>query len=641
MHFKNPEILYFLLLLVVPLLIHLFQLRKFKVEYFTNVQFLKQLNVQTRKSSKLKKYLLLVTRLFLLLFLIFAFAKPFFKSIDSKNASNELYIILDNSFSMQAKGSNGALLKRAIEDLIEKMPENLNFSLLTCSDNFWNTNIKSIQKELQNLDYSANEFDINDLLNKVNAHKSAFNKDVIVLSDAVGLKINKFKNNSNYENVSFIISSAQNTNNISIDSVFIKQDLANFYEISVKLTAFGTRAKNIPIALYNKNALIAKTIVDFNEAEKTVNFTIPKSDFLGYVAITDTSLNFDDTYYFGISKPKKCNVISIGEAAKSNFLSKIYSTDEFNYSNYTVSALDYNSIERQDAIVLNELEEIPVALQTTLKAYFQKGGTVVFIPNTDATVAALNVFLNNFGAIKVTSKVSKEQAVSKIYFDHPLFTNVFEKRIANFQYPTVKTFFDTNAAASQILGYANQSSFLSSVQKEAAAFYFFSAAINKDNCNFQNSPIIVPVFYKMAQNNVNSGVDAHRINGTQALFVATSLNKDAVLKVQNTSESFIPVQQIYNGKVKLTFNDNPKTAGNYSVINNTVAVSNLSFNYNRSESNLKNKSQINGNFKVESNFETVIKNLQSSRTDNQIWKWFVAAALLFLILEIFIQKKVS
>jgi hypothetical protein len=104
MQFKHPEILYFLFLLVIPILVHLFQLRRFKKEYFTNVKFLKELSIQTRKSSQLKKWLLLTTRLLLLTALIIAFAQPFFKAKDSKGVTNELYLVLDNSFSMQAKG---------------------------------------------------------------------------------------------------------------------------------------------------------------------------------------------------------------------------------------------------------------------------------------------------------------------------------------------------------------------------------------------------------------------------------------------------------------------------------------------------------------------------------------------------------
>src|SRR4051812_34281412 len=124
MQFKHPEILYFLFLLIIPVLVHLFQLRRFKKEYFTNVRFLKELSIQTRKSSKLKKWLLLLTRLLIMAAFIFAFAQPFFKAKDSNQATNEMYIILDNSFSMQAKGQKGELLKRAVQELLEHAPEN-------------------------------------------------------------------------------------------------------------------------------------------------------------------------------------------------------------------------------------------------------------------------------------------------------------------------------------------------------------------------------------------------------------------------------------------------------------------------------------------------------------------------------------
>ena len=111
MQFKNPEILYFLFLLILPILVHLFQLRRFKKQEFTNVKLLKELEIQTRKSSTIKKWLLLATRLLLLAALILAFAQPFFKAKDFNKKNNELILVVDNSFSMQAKGQKGELLK--------------------------------------------------------------------------------------------------------------------------------------------------------------------------------------------------------------------------------------------------------------------------------------------------------------------------------------------------------------------------------------------------------------------------------------------------------------------------------------------------------------------------------------------------
>ena len=52
MQFKNPAILYFLALLIIPILVHLFQLQKFVKIPFSNVAFLQKLVQQTRKSSR-------------------------------------------------------------------------------------------------------------------------------------------------------------------------------------------------------------------------------------------------------------------------------------------------------------------------------------------------------------------------------------------------------------------------------------------------------------------------------------------------------------------------------------------------------------------------------------------------------------
>ena len=642
MQFKHPELLYFLFLLIIPILVHLFQLRKFKTEYFTNVKFLKELSVQTRKSSKIKKYLLLASRLLLLLFLILAFAQPFFKAKDSKNASNELYIILDNSFSMQAKGKKGELLKRAVQDLLEHTPETANFSLITCSDNYWNTDIKSIQKELQNLKYSATPFQLDNLLAKIKAHKTAFNKDIVVITDAVGLQPNQVKGIKEDENLYFIIPKAEKKGNISVDSVYVNQVLDNFYEIGVKLDSFGNDSKDVPIALYNNKKLIAKTLVSFDAKTKNINFTIPKENFHGYVSIDDNGLEYDNNYYFSISKPEKNKVISIGDAEKSGFLARIYTSDEFDYTNFSIQSLDYNNIDKQDAIVLNELKEIPQALQTTLKAFVEKGGNVILIPNSESTTSNLNEFLSNFGAVKFNSLIKTEKTITKINFSHPLFSSVFEKKIDNFQYPTTKTSFEINSAAPMVLGYSDQSPFLSAIQNGVSSVYIFAAPINKINSNFQNSPLIVPTFYNMAQNSQKTGINALTIGNNNPFIVETLLSKDEIVSVKNENESFIPVQQILNNKVKLTLNDNPQEAGNYSVYNNQKPVENISFNYNRTESNLENtNSDVAQDFKEISAVDSIFDTLQTNRSDNQIWKWFVILALLFITLELLIQKFVK
>jgi hypothetical protein len=642
MHFKQPEILYFLFLLIVPILVHLFQLRRFKKEYFTNVRFLKALSIQTRKSSKVKKWLLLACRMLLLTCIILAFAQPFFESKDSKNASNEMYIILDNSFSMQAKGKKGELLKRAIQELLEETPENANFSLLTNTDNYWNTDIKTIRSELQNQKYSATPFQLDNIIAKVKAHKSAFKKDIVIITDAVGLAPNQLKNIDTDNIPYFIIPKAEQKNNVAIDSVFIRQTLDDFYELSINTTNYSSDFKTVPIALYNQNKLIAKTIINFKNKKETINFTIPKQAFHGYVFIEDNDLGYDNKLFFSISKIKKTNIISIGAPEKNNFLARIYTNDEFNYSNSTLGSLDYNGIDKQDAIVLNELDEIPQALQTTLKSFVNKGGNLIVIPSETASISNLNALLNQFGSTQFKSLESNEKLVTKINFSHPLFAGVFENKTNNFQYPKTKKDFTISSTSPAVLNFEDQTPFLIALRNAVSSVYVFSAPLNTLNSNFQQSPLIVPVFYKMALSKLNNGINANTIGNNNSYLVPVLLPKDEILTVKNSEEQFIPVQQLLNNKVQLFFNDYPEKAGNYMIYASKKPIENISFNYPRTESDLD---QVNENilsdYKTSDSIATIFDTLQTSRSDNQIWKWFIIFALLFLALEMAIIKFVK
>ena len=642
MYFKNPEILYFLLLLIVPILVHLFQLRRFKKEYFTNVRFLKELSIQTRKSSKIKKWLLLGTRLLLLTCVIIAFAQPTFKAIEKENSTNEMYIILDNSFSMQAKGKKGELLKRAIQELLEETPDNLHFSLLTNSENYWNTDIKSIRNNLQKLKYSAIPFQLDNIMAQLKARKSAFKKDVVIITDAIGLNQKQFKSSDAINSLKFIIPKAEQKNNVSIDSVFIKGASDDFYEISIELKAYGEDFNAIPISVFNQNKLIAKTTVNFETKKKSIVFTIPKQTFHGYVSIVDNGLTYDNTYYFSISKTKKINVISIGEAEKSNFLSRIYTDNEFVYNNFTVGSLDYNKLQDQDAIVLNELDEIPQALQTTLKSFVEKGGNLIVIPSASSTSANMNAFLMNFGTVKFISLENKEKLITKINFSHPLFKSVFENKVNNFQYPKTKNSFVLSTSSPAALSYEDQSIFLTAIQNPVSAVYVFSAPINTTNSNFQQSPLIVPTFYKMAVNNQNNNINALIIGNNNLHLTTASLNKDDILTVKGAEEQFIPVQQILNNKIKMNFNDYPEQAGNFEIYNKKEWLENISFNYNRTESDLAQANEnLLSDYKIIDSTSTFFDTVQTNKTDNQIWKWFVIFALLFLLTEMAIIRFVK
>jgi len=97
----------------------------------------KKIFQENRKSSKVKKWLILATRLLLFLSLLFAFSQPYFSNKNTtKNLTNFIY--LDNSLSTIAEGEKGVLLKNAIQEIIENTSAEETFSLLTNTEFFEN-----------------------------------------------------------------------------------------------------------------------------------------------------------------------------------------------------------------------------------------------------------------------------------------------------------------------------------------------------------------------------------------------------------------------------------------------------------------------------------------------------------------------
>ncbi|WP_430400491.1 vWA domain-containing protein [Flavobacterium sp.] len=642
MQFKHPEILYFLFLLVIPILVHLFQFRRFKKEFFTNVKLLKEIQIQTRKSKSIKKWLLLATRLLLLAALIIAFAQPFFNAKDAVNKENELVILLDNSFSMQAKGAKGELLKRSIQELLESFPENQTFSLLTNSEVFWDTDIKSIQKELQNLDYAPTSFELDALINQIELKKPNSSKDYMIISDGISVTSEKINTISENNEIYWLQPKAEKSVNISIENATITEVSDAFYTLEVVLKAFGTVENEIPLTLYNNDKAIAKTQVTFEKSEQKIKLSIPKKEMAGRIVIQDNSLQFDNVFFFTIQSHEKTNVAIIGEVSKNKFLHRIYTNEDFVTYETTLEQLDFNRLENQQTIVLNEVKEISQALQTNLVSFYEKGGNVIVIPSTESNLESLNGLSKKIGNVTFSNPSKTEKQITKISFNHPVYKNVFEKNVTNFQYPKVNSNFIVSKNSSPILQFEDAEIFISSVTNKLGTVYFFASAINKTNSNFQNSPLIVPTFFNMAMGNDTKDKLAFTISENETKIIDADLKKDEVVSVSNESNSFIPMQQILSNKVKLTFGDYPEQAGNYNVKQKDKLITSLSFNFPRNESDVTLQSTLNNdNFAKINSVDEVLNDLHTKRTDTVLWKWFIITTLLLLLIELLIQKFVK
>ena len=129
-----PWFLFGLFSLAVPIILHLFELRRPQRVLFTNVGFIREVKLVTARQRRLKHRLVLLSRLGFLFFLVLMFCQPFIPAPQqSVGAASAVRVLVDTSPSMAAVSSNDQpLLDEAgqqARDLPTAYPANTRFLL--------------------------------------------------------------------------------------------------------------------------------------------------------------------------------------------------------------------------------------------------------------------------------------------------------------------------------------------------------------------------------------------------------------------------------------------------------------------------------------------------------------------------------
>jgi len=198
MIFLNPAILFGLLAASIPVIIHLFNLRKLKRIEFSTLAFLKELQKNKIRKIKLRQWLLLALRVMIILFLVFAFARPTLKGIaiggTTSAAKTTAVFILDDTFSMSVVDNKGSFLnqaKESIKDLLKQLQQGDDAVLILVSDNGkkdikTTSNLLDFLKQVDAVEISySSGFLHNSILQAANILSGSknFNKEIYLLSD--------------------------------------------------------------------------------------------------------------------------------------------------------------------------------------------------------------------------------------------------------------------------------------------------------------------------------------------------------------------------------------------------------------------------------------------------------------------------
>jgi hypothetical protein len=678
MSFLFPSFLFALFAISVPIIIHLFNFRRYKKVHFSNVSFLQALQLETRKRSKVRQWLILAARILTVSCLVFAFAQPFIpgKNMESRvKGEKAISIFIDNSFSMDAQGNDGQLQEMAIEmarEIINSSSGTDKIQLLTQDfegrHQLFYTKDEALQLLEEIKSTSSTHFlsEIiqrqKDLLQKADAPI----KRAYIISDfqqsSVDFQNVKDDSGSYFQLLPLI---PNNNANLYIDSCWLlSPELA--MNAPINMTVKIVNKSNIElkdqILEYEINGEsklpVAYSVAANGSVEVPINFVIRKAGYQsGRIFLNDAEIKFDDDFYFSMYLPERLNILHIKGPGSTGYIDKLFTGDTyFNMTNVIGGQVDFSTLNTYHFVILDELTEISGGLSTELKKFTDKGGSVFVIPATSTNIASYNTFFNSSGVNGYGGIDTTNTKMSRIDPDQPYFKDVFESIPENMEVPVIKSLYTIQRGAGGnddiILSTTSGQRFFVKNKTGKGSIYQLCVPLQESYSNFAKNILFVPIVVKAALQSIRGGELYYTISKNNFAEVnVTAIDEDRVLKItsmDNKSE-FIPEQKSVNNSTLLYFNNQLKDAGTYKVMQGDLQVGQLAFNYSRQESAPETMKSENIQQKLDemglkhisllkASKDLIKKQITELDQGIRLWKLFIILALVFIACEILLAR---
>ncbi|PID95155.1 MAG: hypothetical protein CSA95_00970 [Bacteroidetes bacterium] len=686
MNFTHPAHLWGLLALAIPIVIHLFNFKRFKKIWFTNVERIRELSEETRKQSRIRHLIILLLRLLAIASLVMVFSGPYIPNKEAGASAGKrklVSIYLDNSFSMEMRDSDNMLLETAksmIPGIVENYSEEDLFRFIT-NDLKPEHNHLMTAKELNR--YAASTklsptaiplSAILDRFREVPDEATLLSRDHYVLSDMQksSTDLSKIVMDTTAR-TRLIALKAEKSNNIYPDSCWFDNpiNLKNqMLTLHCRMVNTSDQAlEKIPVKLLidgKQKALSTINIPAQGSANAQFTFKDHQTGIRkAEIAITDFPVTYDDRLYLTYEIMEKINVLIVNEKQQNKYLTALFAGDTiFHLTNITAGQLSPSLLERHNLIILNGLHNPGSGLATELQKEVEKGKSVVLIPGKEAHDKDVLSSLFDFEPLLAydTNQVRVDKIAVLAPFFHDVFlTDQLEKsKLPNkTDLPFVTGYYPsslTDFKAQKLMTLANGVPFLSLKKRGNGFVYRFTAPLNENNGNFIHHALFVPVFYRMAFLSIPRQ-SANVIIGTDDRVTVTMPQSDAEgIKIVSDQDqfTFIPGISKEDGGVALLFHKTLSKAGFYHVVRETpngehITYQQFAVNFNRKESDLECYTLQEGeelldklglhNFSIlqapPHKIQYLLKTLDHGQN---LWHYFVYFCLLLLLAEVILLR---
>jgi len=669
MHFLYPAFLFALVALAIPVIIHLFNFRKYQKVYFSNVQFLKEIQEQQASRRNLKERLILACRLLALLFLVLAFARPFVPGKDAANSGRQqvVSIFVDNSYSMQALNREGTLLdeaKRRAKEIASAYSINDRFQLLT--QDFEGKHQRLLSRDQFNdaVDVIKVSPESRDLQQVLNRQQSLLNgehgviRSAYVVSDfqknIAGEKLLKADSSIRYSLVELKASSLPN---VAVDSAWLLTAVhrpGESEKLVVKLHNYaGEKAESIPLKLMINGQ--QKALGSFSvEARATQTDTLTFSGLQagwqnGEIQVQDNPVTFDNQFYFAFDVKQQMPVLLIDGGTGNSFLSAVFVSDPFFVlRKVNDGSVDYAALNTYPLIVLSDVKTISTGLAQQLKTYVAKGGTLAVFPGDAADLVNYKAFLQPMNAAWPDKLVTEQTKVSAINLKSDIFKNIFENYPQNPDLPTVKKYYQlsSNTRGENLMELPGAQPFWTGYHSGRGKVYVSAVPLNDDYSNLQRHALLVPIMFRIA---LLSGYDQplfYTLGQTESIEVPpVPVSEKQLVKLVKGTQIVIPDARQQEGSTQLFVSDQLKENGNYELKKQDSTLAILAFNDNRKESDMSyltgadlKKIFPQAGYIQQAGQASIKGEVSQLNFGLQLWKLCIILALIFLGAEILLIR---
>lgn len=673
MTLTEPLFLIGLVAAAIPVIVHLFNFRRYRKVYFSNVEQLEQIQTETRRQSTLRQLLIMFCRIMAIVFLVLAFARPVIpnRNSNAKSGANDISIYIDNSFSMESSNGSTNLLELATakaREIVAAYGPTDRFQLIT--NDIEGRHFHWVAKDeilllLDDIATSSASPTLSAMVRKQfdflrtgsNANKQAF-----VISDfqSTTADIDNLPDDSTIS-TTLVPLKAVSQNNIYIDSLALNAPAfyrGNSVAAEVWLHNDGDEdLTNVPITLFANNRQRALATIDLParaSASALMRFTIEDTGIVdGRIETTDYPVTFDDKYYFTLNIRSRIRMLTVEGGSANPYLSRLYGGDSsISYSTVSLRQIDFSHIDNNDIILLDELPTLTTGMAQSLRPFVEAGGTLVIVPSNDADESGYNETLRLMAAPQLAGRVKQRTQTARIDTDNALFRNVFaSKAQSNIELPTVTDYHRLSVSANTlqepIISLNNGDNYLCSTPCGEGRIYLFAAPLRDENTDFVRQALFVPTLYNMALYSIRPTPPASTLGDEHPIPLTKRYdNSRGSVKLTSAQNDFEEIPDIrHTGNTySLVPHGTLKAAGNYRLAQDNSSAEGLSFNYSRRESQMaftdraeiskllkdNNKNHYTVLQNAEKPLDKYIKELNDGR---QLWRWCIVLALLMLAIE--------